>query len=956
MFKKKLKLDGLNESRNVFMTEEFSQKEIDRRNLAAQRSSQVILAVAAVSLILALIHAFQHPGGPAFMLAGAVILLGATSGFAWRFSLLGQRMMALVSLVIGIVVVSIVASVFYSGISLLVTLMQLGVIALIAWRTMDSRRVILVMITLMIVSAGIIIADQLLLGRRPSLLPAWLVNTGLGAMGVVLLVVMAMRFPSYPLRSKLLFSFMIMAVGAVVAVSLISINNTRNALISSANQSLSTASIQTATVVDAFIYNVLEMLETQAQNPALYLYLSAEADQRSYDLFREANNLLGSYVSRNALGTLTAQRQAFLESYMLVDRDGIVLIDSRRTRVGEVLVEEEYIYQPLSAGKTYISPVIFEKTGQPMLYFSTRVPDILGQPVGVLVVIYNAQVLQTVIEGSNNLIGEGSYALLLDENNLRLAQGVPPASMYRLIAPFSQDQFSGLRDNRRIPNVPASEMASDLPGLGEVLSSASVPINFSFSIDADIETRMLGVVALMESRPWKVIYTQSEDLFLAPVELQIRNIQLMAILVTTAAGVLGIILAQVLIRPIARLTDVSKLVTAGDLSVRASITTKDEVGTLAAAFNTMTGQLEQVLSGLEKRVQDRTRDLERRSTQLEASAEIGSTAATIREINELLPKMTHLISEKFGFYHVGIFLVDESAKYAVLQAANSEGGLRMLARGHRLEIGQQGLVGYVASTGTPRIALDVGDDAVFFNNPDLPDTRSELALPLLSGRQLIGALDVQSTQPSAFTREDISILQVMANLISVAIENARLFEESQSALEATRRAYGEMSKQAWMKMLGSQPVLGFRSRDTGIVSLDTEREGVIEQDQKAEQSLSIPIKVRDHVIGYLDTYKPEEQGGWTSDEYEAIYAIVDQVGVALESARLYESSVIQAERERMVSQVSTALRESLDVEAVMETAVRELQRALEIAEVEVRLIDPSQISLQTPDQDTIPER
>jgi len=936
------------------MEADRSHNEMIQRDRAALRSSQILLSVASVSLVLALFSAFRNPGLPGFLLAGAISVFGAASGAGWWFSRLGRRVLAVVFLVAGVMTVSVVASLFYSGIALLVTLMQLGIIALVISRTMSTRVVIPAMIIMMIFSGGIITADQFLLGQRPPLLPVWLVNLGILSIGLALIAVITRRFPNYPFRSKLLFSFMIVAVGSVVGVAWISINNTRSALTVSANQSLTTASSQTATALDTFFYNVLEMLETQAQNPTLYQYLSADPDQRTFELFQDANNLLGSYVSRTALGTLTAQRQAFLESYMLVGGDGIVLIDSRRTRVGEILMDEEYIRQPLSAIRSYTSSVLFDQNGQPMLFFSTRVLDILGQPVGVLVVSYNAQVLQTVIEGNNNLIGENSYAILVDENNLRLAQGEQPDGIYRVITPLTEEQFSGLKESSRLPDVPFADLASDLPGLGELLAGSSLPANLVFSSEPNTGTRILGAVSILEARPWKVVYLQSEDTFLAPVEQQLRNIQLLAIAVATVAGVLGIILAQVLIGPIARLTHVAKVVTAGDLTARAPITTKDEVGTLATAFNTMTEQLEQVLSGLEQRVQDRTLDLERRSAQLEASAEIGSTAATIRDISELLPKMTHLISDKFGFYHVGIFLVDDSAKYATLQAANSEGGLRMLARGHRLEVGQQGLVGYVTGTGSPRIALDVGEDAVFFNNPDLPDTRSELALPLFSGRHLIGALDVQSTQPSAFSPEDFSILQVMADLISVAIDNARLFQESQSALESTRRAYGEMSKQAWMKLMGEQPTIGFSSMEAGVVALDGY--SVLHQELESDDFLSIPIKVRDNIIGYLETAKPEGQGSWTSDDYEALFAIVDQIGVALESARLYESSVIQAEREKLVGQVSTSLRESLDVEAVMETAVRELRKALDIAEVEVHLIEQSSISFTNQGQDTSSER
>ncbi|MBC7250702.1 MAG: GAF domain-containing protein [Anaerolineae bacterium] len=179
-------------------------------------------------------------------------------------------------------------------------------------------------------------------------------------------------------------------------------------------------------------------------------------------------------------------------------------------------------------------------------------------------------------------------------------------------------------------------------------------------------------------------------------------------------------------------------------------------------------------------------EAQRRATQLAAAAEVARDATAILELNQLLDETVHLISEQFGFYHAGVFLVDERGQYAVLRAASSEGGKRMLERGHKLRVGQVGIVGYVAATGEPRIALDVGEDAAHFVNPDLPETRSEMALPLISRGRVIGVLDVQSTQPGAFSDEDVAILRTMADQLATAIENARLFEQTQRSLVETR--------------------------------------------------------------------------------------------------------------------------------------------------------------------------
>ena len=173
------------------------------------------------------------------------------------------------------------------------------------------------------------------------------------------------------------------------------------------------------------------------------------------------------------------------------------------------------------------------------------------------------------------------------------------------------------------------------------------------------------------------------------------------------------------------------------------------------------------------------KETDHRALQLAAASEVARDATAILDVERLLSETVRRISERFGFYHAGLFLLDDKREYAVLQAASSEGGRRMLERGHRLRVGEVGIVGFVTHTGTPRIALDVGEDAVHFSNPDLPQTRSEMAVPLTMRGQVIGALDVQSTEVCAFTDGDVATVQIIADHLANAIENARLYEELQ---------------------------------------------------------------------------------------------------------------------------------------------------------------------------------
>ena len=189
--------------------------------------------------------------------------------------------------------------------------------------------------------------------------------------------------------------------------------------------------------------------------------------------------------------------------------------------------------------------------------------------------------------------------------------------------------------------------------------------------------------------------------------------------------------------------------------------------------------------------------VEKQLVELKAASDVAREASAIHDLDRLLEDTVNLISERFGFYHAGIFLIDERNEYAILCAASSEGGKWMLARNHKLSVGKVGIVGFVAWKGEPRIALDVGDDAVYFNNPDLPQTRSEMALPLRARQKTIGVLDVQSTQAGAFVEEDISILQTLADQLALAIDNARLLTETQLTVKELDELNKRLVTQAW---------------------------------------------------------------------------------------------------------------------------------------------------------------
>jgi GAF domain-containing protein/HAMP domain-containing protein len=409
--------------------------------------------------------------------------------------------------------------------------------------------------------------------------------------------------------------------------------------------------------------------------------------------------------------------------------------------------------------------------------------------------------------------------------------------------------------------------------------------------------------------------------------------------------------------PLRALTTAATEIGHGNLDTPMPIRGMAETATLGTALEHMRAELQELYLGLEQQVAS----LERRAQYLEATAGVARDAASLLDLQELLSRVTTLISERLGFYHTGVFLLDPTGEWAVLQAASSEGGQRMLARGHRLRVGadnadigrasadvgrasvrasEEGVVGYVTDKGEPRVALDVGADAVFFNNPDLPDTRSEMALPLQARGEIIGALDVQSAEAAAFNKEDVTVLQTLADQVAMAISNAQLFQQAQESLDAVQRAYGELSHEAWAEMLQGPSEVGYYCDDRGVTSLPEEADAPEDENLPSTRmpALSIPIAVRGgRTIGTVNAHKPGGANEWTTEEITLMKALIEQLGVALESARLYQDTQRRAFRERLVGEVTAQVRKSLDLESVLRTAADEIHQALGLEEVVIHL-------------------
>jgi GAF domain-containing protein len=210
-----------------------------------------------------------------------------------------------------------------------------------------------------------------------------------------------------------------------------------------------------------------------------------------------------------------------------------------------------------------------------------------------------------------------------------------------------------------------------------------------------------------------------------------------------------------------------------------------------------------------------------------------------------------------------------------------------------------------------------------------------MALPLTARGKIIGALDVQSTTPNAFTDTDISILSLLADQIAIAIENVRLLEESKNALEESQSIFREYLADAWQKKSTSE-IIGYHQTLTGgQLIMGREVKEIDAPTDTEKDMLTVPIKMRDQIIGTLNIRSNTDGRDWSSDEVNIVQAITERLGLALENARLFEETSSRASREHLVSDITAKIRSTNDPQEMIKTAVEELKRALGATRVEI---------------------
>ncbi len=890
-------------------------RKIVQQQPAIVHIGQATLGVAIVFFIYNLITAILDPVWQQWTFVGisALFLLACLIGASW---IRANRLRAGGwILIIGMLFLGSSAVMLYTDIAVLAALIVAIYTLLLAPLTLPRREVNTAIVFGLSAGSTIYIADFFITTSRTAPISpviAW----SLALILVLLYAVYLVRFfPNLDLRTKYLLSTLLGVVFVVLGLVTYFINTSTQNLTAGVQQSLSAAAQETANEIDDFIAGTLRLARTASRLPTIQDFV-----------LREDNTTEQQLAITTLLENLRSTNPAFIRSYTLVDIHGKALasIPANVERSAYIATLDTSYALRAQLEESFVSPIETPPDGRSTLAFVVQISDEQNQPIGAIIIRYSTDLLQSLVSEHTGAGGPDSFAILIDNNQIILAHGENPQNRLQTL--------SGLT------GIPAAE-----------LRDLAFRRTTQLTLHPNAAEPEFIAIQNLQSRPWQVLFAQPREVFLAPIRAQARTGSIISLVFLLGIAMLILTFTNYLVRPLLDLTQVAEQISAGDLTVRAAVHTKDEVGILANAFNQTVTQLQTLLTSLESQVAERTRQLEMRAELLRSGSEVAAAVSNILNADTLIAQVVNFIQARFQLYYVGLFLVDASGDWAVLRAGTGLAGEKMLARGHRIQVGS-GMVGWSILHGEPRIAQIAESDAVRLTAPELPETRSEAALPLRSRGHMLGALTIQSDKPNAFDEDTLTILQIMADQIAVALDNARLFEEREHALQAATRSFGEFTLKAWRDLVGGRPRWGYRYAQGTLSPLDDQWPPLLERAVITKQPvasrdkhgpiLAVPLLLRGTPIGALQFHKAPDALDWSPSEIQILQELSEQMALALENARQYQEIQQGAFQEELRAELVSRLRQQSDLEHVLTTAANEIYTTLNLEEVTVQLFAP----------------
>ncbi len=773
-----------------------------------------------------------------------------------------------------------------------------------------------------------------------------------------------MSFLRQSLLARLLGYFLLLSVIPLAVVGTLAYYQGQRMLQADILERLTVTATLKEGEINRWVESVKQDVRLLAWNPVVH-----QEAERLLTQEEGSSEFVAAYqVLRTYLDQVLAYQPDFLEILVLKGVGGKVLFSTNREHEGSYEVTSSFFTEGRKG--TYVQNVYLSATlGRLVMTVATPVQDRAGQAIGVLAVHLNLNRLDNIMLQRGGL-GATGETYLVDRYNVFVSE-----------ARFGGESFPRGVHTQGID----AALLEKEDGAGAYLNYRGVPV--------------LGAYRWLDEREMALLAEMEREEALAPV----RRLALTIGLITVALAGLVVAVAYAATRqisaPILTLAETSTQMAAGDLSRTVEVRREDEIGTLARAFNSMATQLRTLIAGLEQRVAERTAALERRAIQLATAADVGRAAVSILEPEALARQVVDLVRERFDLYYVGLFLLDQAGEYAVLEAGTGEPGRIMKEQGHRLEVGGRSMVGAACAQRRARIALDVGAEAVRFDNPLLPETRSEMALPLMVGERVLGALDVQSSRPAAFSEEDIAVLQLVANQVAVAVDNARKFSTEAALLEATSPLYrvsrrlatatgtdeivravvasvaeteadgcalarfhfgadGKVQTMTFLESWGRERVPSFPVGhplpvEASMVPLPMLQrfwvvEDLLQETRIPEESrrrmlragaravVNVPLQAGGQTLGVL-LIERMTPGPFSAVDIRLYETLADQAAVALERTRLLEDSRRRAEQEATLRTFGDQIARALGMAGVLHNAAEGVRQAIRASSVYIEL-------------------
>lgn len=747
-----------------------------RARRLAQNTFRIGLATAGVMALVSIASYLSTPNWLGLLVPVPMVAVGLVVAALARFGRARLGAWLLIGVILALTVVGPLTS---TGQGFVYAVVSLVMMAGVAAATLPDRWAGRLVLPSIGVAALAVLVDLFGPPGRP--VPA---NPLVGyaiAGGVLLayLVVLARQFSAFPLRVKLILGFVMIGLLAASAVAFFANRTVRESLARSAAESLQATTRSRAHVLGDLLAAQADILRG---GPAINQLVQSHLEAVNQGLTGSPADIQAQYVSIDRTWQLAAdtdplvrlrlentsvpELEKFLASFpdhvdiFVTDRYGGVAASPKRTP--NFNYADEGWWQAAwngGQGAVYVGQPRFDQSSNLFAVdFAVPIrPSGRGAVLGILHTTYRLRALDAILTDTGSSLIERVELYFPDIRLMIDDQGI--------LRPLDPNAL------KQLTELPAG-------GLAEFVYEGEP----NYVTQSPVVSRN---GAFVDTLGWRLVGHQNTEIVLAPAEQQTRGFVLLTTVIVLAAALVAAAGAQVLSAPIQRLTSAAERLAAGDLAAQVPVTSADEIGVLGRAFNQMARQIHDLVGTLERRVAERTRALN-------TSAEVSRRLSSVLDPKQLVVEVAEQLREAFNYYHAHIYLLDEAGQSLVMAGGTGEAGRAMLARGHKIAAGR-GLVGRAAVTGQAVLVPDTAQDPGWLPNPLLPDTKAEVAVPILAGGQVVGVLDVQQNVAGGLTQADADLLQSIASQVGVALQNARAYEQTrrQASRDALITAIGQ---------------------------------------------------------------------------------------------------------------------------------------------------------------------